>query len=229
VAEYVHSLGLKLGSYADAGTLTCAGYPGSLGKESLDAQTFADWGVDYLEYDNCSNQSDGSRQDYVNRYTAMRSAIDATGRPMVYSICEWGTSQPWEWATGVGQLWRTTGDITDTWPSLRSIIAFNAPLASYAGPGHWNDPDMLEIGNGGMTDTEYRTHMSLWSVMAAPLIIGTDLRVASAATLQILGNRELIAINQDRLGTQARVAFSDATGVLVLEKPLTGGNVAIEG
>ncbi|MEY4547570.1 MAG: hypothetical protein RL685_3765 [Pseudomonadota bacterium] len=227
VADYVHSLGLKLGIYADAGTLTCAGYPGSLGKEELDAQTFADWGVDYLKYDNCSNQSDGSRQDYVNRYTAMRRAIDATGRPMVYSICEWGTSQPWEWATDVGQLWRTTGDITDTWPSVRSIIAFNAPLASFAGPGHWNDPDMLEIGNGGMTDTEYRTHMSLWSVMAAPLIIGTDLRVATPATLEILSNRELIAINQDRLGTQARVLFSDATGVLVLEKPLTGGDVAI--
>ncbi|MEY2931159.1 MAG: hypothetical protein RL033_1908, partial [Pseudomonadota bacterium] len=227
VADYVHSLGLKLGIYADAGALTCAGYPGSLGREELDAQTFADWGVDYLKYDNCSNQSDGSRQDYVSRYTAMRRAIDAAGRPMVYSICEWGTSQPWEWATEVGQLWRTTGDITDTWPSLRSIIAFNAPLASYAGPGHWNDPDMLEIGNGGMTDTEYRTHMSLWSIMAAPLVIGTDLRVASPATLEILSNRDLIAINQDRLGMQARVLLDDETGVLVLEKPLTGGDVAI--
>lgn len=227
VADYVHALGLKLGIYADAGTLTCAGYPGSLGHEALDARTFADWGVDYLKYDNCSNQSDGSRQDYVDRYTAMRRAIDATGRPMVYSICEWGTSQPWEWANGVGQLWRTTGDITDTWASVRSIIALNAPLAAFAGPGHWNDPDMLEIGNGGMTDTEYRTHMSLWSVMAAPLIIGTDLRVASPATLEILSNRELIAINQDRLGVQGRILFSDDTGVLVLEKPLAGGDVAI--
>ena len=160
LADYVHGRGLKLGIYGDAGTMTCAGYPGSLGQEKLDAQTWADWGVDYVKYDNCYNQSDGSRADFVRRYTAMREAIDATGRPMVYSICEWGQSQPWEWATGVGNLWRTTGDISDNWSSLRSIIAQNAPLARYAGPGHWNDPDMLEIGNGGMTPTEYRTHMS---------------------------------------------------------------------
>ena len=120
----MHRLGLKLGIYGDAGTMTCAGYPGSLGKEKLDAQTWADWGVDYLKYDNCYNQSDGSREDYVRRYTAMREAIDETGRPMVYSICEWGQSKPWEWATGVGHLWRTTGDISDNWSSLRSIIAF---------------------------------------------------------------------------------------------------------
>ncbi|GAA4970949.1 NPCBM/NEW2 domain-containing protein [Nonomuraea thailandensis] len=226
VADYVHSKGLKLGIYGDAGTKTCAGYPGSLGHEELDAQTWADWGVDYLKYDNCNNQSDGSQEDYVRRYTAMRQALDRTGRTIVYSICEWGTSQPWTWAKGIGHLWRTTGDISDNWASLRSIIRQNAPLAPYAGPGHWNDPDMLEIGNGGMTATEYRTHMSMWAMMAAPLIIGTDLRTASAETMAILGNRELIAIDQDRLGVQGAVV-SDENGLMVLDKPLAGGDRAI--
>ena len=226
VADYVHSRGLKLGIYGDAGTKTCAGYPGSLGQEKLDAQTWADWGVDYVKYDNCYNQSDGSRADYVRRYTAMREAIDATGRPMVYSICEWGSSQPWEWAPGVGQLWRTTGDISDNWSSVRSIIAFNATLSRHAGPGHWNDPDMLEVGNGGMTPIEYRTHMSLWVMMAAPLIIGTDLRKASAETLAILGNREIIALDQDPLGKQAEVVADDA-GRMAFVKPLVNGDVAV--
>jgi alpha-galactosidase len=226
VADYVHGKGLKLGIYGDAGTKTCAGYPGSLGTEDLDAQTWADWGVDYLKYDNCHNQSDGSQQDYIRRYTAMREAIDKTGRPIVYSICEWGTSQPWLWAKGVGDLWRTTGDISDNWPSVRSIIRQNAPLARYAGRGHWNDPDMLEVGNGGMTATEYRTHMSMWAMMAAPLIIGTDLRNASAQTLAILGDRDIIAVDQDRLGVQASVV-SDEDGVMVLDKPLAAGDRAI--
>ncbi len=226
LADYVHGLGLKLGIYGDAGTQTCAGYPGSLGYEELDAQTWADWGVDYLKYDNCHNQSDGSRDDYVQRYTAMRDALQSTGRPIVYSICEWGTSQPWTWATDVGQLWRTTGDISDTWSSLRSIIATNVALASYAGPGHWNDPDMLEIGNGGMTELEYRTHMSMWAMMAAPLLIGTDLRVASAETLALLTNRELIAIDQDPLGKQGSVVASRGS-TMVLDKPLASGEHAI--
>jgi alpha-galactosidase len=226
LADYVHGKGLKLGIYGDAGTRTCAGYPGSLGKEELDARTWAEWGVDYLKYDNCFNQSDGSREDYVRRYTAMREALDKTGRPIVYAICEWGTSQPWEWAEGVGDLWRTGGDISDNWASLRSIIAHNAPLAPHAGPGHWNDPDMLEIGNGGMTDVEYRTHMSMWAMMAAPLLIGTDLRSASPATLAILGNRDIIAIDQDRLGVQGAVV-SDRDGLMVLDKPLANGDRAI--
>ena len=226
VADYVHGKGLKLGIYGDAGTRTCANYPGSLGREELDAQTWADWGVDYLKYDNCNNQSDGTREDFVRRYTAMRKALDKTGRPIVYSICEWGQSQPWEWAKGVGDLWRTTGDISDNWSSLRTIIAQNAPLAPYAGPGHWNDPDMLEIGNGEMTDIEYRTHMSMWAMMAAPLIIGTDLRRATAATLAILGNRKIIAIDQDRLGVQGAVV-SDSGGLMVLDKPLANGDRAI--
>ncbi|MEJ3746839.1 NPCBM/NEW2 domain-containing protein [Actinomycetes bacterium KLBMP 9797] len=226
VADYVHGKGLKLGIYGDAGTKTCAGYPGSLGNEELDAQTWAEWGVDYVKYDNCYNESDGSQADYIRRYTAMRDALRATGRPIVYAICEWGTSQPWTWGADVGHLWRTTGDISDNWISLRSIIATNAPLYRYAGPGHWNDPDMMEIGNGGMTDTEYRTHMSMWAMMAAPLLIGTDLRTASAQTLAILGNRDIIAIDQDPLGVQGAV-LSDQDGLMVLDKPLADGDRAI--
>jgi alpha-galactosidase len=226
VADYVHGKGLKLGIYGDAGTKTCAGYPGSLGREELDAQTWADWDVDYLKYDNCNNQSDGSQADYIRRYTAMRDALAKTDRTIVYAICEWGTSQPWLWGKGVGQLWRTTGDVNDEWPSLKSIIERNAPLAPYAGPGHWNDPDMMEIGNGGMTDTEYRTHMSMWAMMAAPLLIGTDLRTASPATMAILGNRDIIAVDQDRLGVQGSIVVDD-NGLMVLDKPLSNGDRAI--
>jgi alpha-galactosidase len=225
-AAYVHGRGLKLGIYEDAGTSTCAGFPGSLGHENLDAQTFADWGVDYLKYDNCFNASDGSQAEYIHRYTVMRDALARTGRPIVYSISEWGTSQPWQWAPGVGNLWRTTGDISDNWPSLRSIIAANAPLYPYGGPGHWNDPDMLEIGNGHMTATEYRTHMSMWAMMAAPLIIGTDLRRASAETMAILTNRDVVAIDQDALGVPARVV-SNSGGLMVFDKPLANGERAI--
>jgi alpha-galactosidase len=226
VADYVHAKGLKLGIYGDAGTRTCAGFPGSLGHEDVDARTWADWGVDYLKYDNCHNQSDGSQEDFIRRYTAMRDALDRTGRPIVYAICEWGQSRPWEWAHDVGDLWRTTGDISDNWPSLRSHIAENAPLYPHAGPGNWNDPDMMEIGNGGMTATEYRTHMSMWAMMAAPLLIGTDLRTASQETLDILGNEEIIAIDQDRLGVQGAVV-ADSDGLMVLDKPLADGERAI--
>jgi alpha-galactosidase len=226
LADYVHARGLKLGIYGDAGTKTCAGFPGSLGREQLDAETWAAWGVDYVKYDNCSNQSDGSRADYVRRYTAMRQALDKTGRSIVYSICEWGESQPWEWARGVGHLWRTTGDISDNWASIKEIFSKNAPLWEHAGPGHWNDPDMLEIGNGGMTATEYRAHMSLWAMMAAPLIIGTDLRKASAETFAILGHRGVIAIDQDPLGKQARV-IAGGEGPMVLARPLANEDVAI--
>jgi alpha-galactosidase len=144
----------------------------------------------------------------------------------VYSICEWGQSKPWEWATGVGHLWRTTGDISDNWASVRTNIAINAPLARYAGPGHWNDPDMLEVGNGGMSPTEYRAHMSMWAMMASPLIIGTDLRKATPDTLAILENRDIIAIDQDPLGKQATVV-SDTEGRMVFAKPLSGGDVAV--
>ncbi|WP_240970195.1 NPCBM/NEW2 domain-containing protein [Actinacidiphila epipremni] len=225
-ADYVHAKGLKLGIYEDAGTATCAGYPGSLGHETTDAQSFADWGVDYLKYDNCNNQSDGSKADYLNRYTAMGDALKATGRPIVYSLCEWGDLKPWEWAGDIGNLWRTTGDISDNWGSLKSITDANLPLAAYAKAGAWNDPDMLEVGNGGMTDTEYRTHFSLWSMMNAPLLIGTDLRKATPQTMDILLNKDVIALDQDPLGKQATV-LSSSGGAQVVVKQLANGDRAV--
>src|SRR3954465_9908769 len=224
VADYVHPKGLKLGIYTSAGTKTCdsVGFPGALGHEYSDAQQFADWGVDYLKYDNCNNQG----VDAKLRYTTMRDALKATGRPIVYSICEWGQNKPWEWAADVGQLWRTTGDISDSWGSMLSIAKKNLPLAPYAGPGHWNDPDMLEVGNGGMTDTEYRSHFSLWAVMAAPLLIGTDLRKASQPTFDILENRDIIAVDQDELGAQGALLRSE-NGGHILVKPLANGDRAV--
>jgi alpha-galactosidase len=224
VADYVHSKGLKLGIYTSAGTKTCSsiGFPGALGHEYSDAQQFADWGVDYLKYDNCNNQGVDAKQ----RYTTMRDALRATGRPIVYSICEWGSNKPWEWATGVGQLWRTTGDISDSWGSMLSLMKQNLPLAPYAGPGHWNDPDMLEVGNGGMTPTEYRTHFSMWSIMASPLLIGTDLRTASDETYETLSNRDVIAVDQDPLGKQGSVVSSEG-GRWVVSKEMKDGSRAV--
>ncbi|TDD88336.1 alpha-galactosidase [Actinomadura darangshiensis] len=223
LADYVHARGLKLGIYTSAGTQTCAKtMPGSLDHEELDAQTFADWGVDYLKYDNCNNQG----RPAIERYTKMRDALKKTGRPIVYSLCEWGENKPWEWAADVGHLWRTTGDISDSWTSMVNILKQNAPLAPYAGPGHWNDPDMLEVGNGGMTDREYRSHFSLWATMAAPLLIGSDLRDATPATLEILGNRDMIAVDQDPLGVQGRV-LRNPDGHWVIVKPLADGDVAV--
>ncbi|GGV91803.1 alpha-galactosidase [Streptomyces gelaticus] len=224
VADYVHSKGLKIGIYTSAGTKTCdsAGLPGALGHEYSDAQQFADWGIDYLKYDNCNNLGVDAKQ----RYTTMRDALAATGRPIVYSICEWGENKPWEWAGGLGNLWRTTGDINDSWGSMLSIMKQNLPLAAAAGPGHWNDPDMLEVGNGGMTDTEYRTHFSMWSVMAAPLLIGSDLRKASAETFEILSNHEVIAVDQDPLGKQGTV-LSSAGGRWVVAKEMQDGSRAV--
>ncbi|AXE76485.1 NPCBM/NEW2 domain-containing protein [Streptomyces atratus] len=221
VADYVHSKGLKIGIYTSAGTKTCdsVGLPGALGHEYSDAQQFADWGVDYLKYDNCNNQGVDARQ----RYTTMRDALAATGRPIVYSICEWGENKPWEWAGEIGNLWRTTGDINDSWGSMLSLMKQNLPLAAAAGPGHWNDPDMLEVGNGGMTDTEYRTHFSMWSVMAAPLLIGSDLRKAGPETFEILSNHEVIAVDQDPLGKQGTV-LSSTGGRWVVTKEMQDGS-----
>ncbi|SEE86978.1 alpha-galactosidase [Streptomyces sp. 3213] len=224
VADYVHSKGLKLGIYTSAGTKTCndAGFPGALGHEYSDARQFADWGVDYLKYDNCNNQG----VDAKLRYTTMRDALKATGRPIVFSICEWGENKPWEWASDVGHLWRTTGDISDNWGSMLSILKQNLPLAPYAGPGHWNDPDMLEVGNGGMTDTEYRSHFSMWSIMAAPLLIGSDLRKATDATFDILDNKEVIAVDQDPLGKQGNVVTSEG-GRWVVAKEMKDGSRSV--
>src|SRR2546423_5489331 len=222
VANYVHGKGLKLGIYESAGTATCAGFPGSLGHEQTDANTFASWGVDYLKYDNCNNQN----VDAVKRYTAMRDALKKTGRPIVYSICEWGKNKPWNWAPNVGNLWRTTGDISPNWTRMLSIINANSSHASVAGPGHWNDPDMLEIGNGSLSNAEQVTHFSLWAEMAAPLLIGTDLRKASQHTFDILSNRDVIAIDQDSLGKQG-VIISSSGGLVVFTKQLANGDRAV--
>ncbi|HEU4425387.1 MAG TPA: NPCBM/NEW2 domain-containing protein [Pilimelia sp.] len=225
LADYVHAKGLKFGIYTSAGTKTCnrdGGFPGGLGFEQQDANLFASWGVDYLKYDNCNNQG----VDAVQRYTKMRDALKATSRPIVFSICEWGQNQPWLWAKDVGHLWRTTGDIGDNYASMLSIAKRNMALAPYAGPGHWNDPDMLEVGNGGMTDIEYRSHFSLWAIMAAPLLIGTDLRKATPQTMEILLNREVIAVDQDRLGVQGTVLRAEG-GRHILVKPLANGDRAV--
>ena len=199
LATYVHGLGLKLGIYSDAGLTTCQGYPGSLHHEVSDASQFAEWGVDYLKYDNCDNTGLPALQ----RYPPMRDALNATGHPIFYSICNWGQEAPWKWGPTTGNSWRTTQDIKDVWSSMLINFYDNAKHASSAGPGAWNDPDMLEVGNGGMSFQEYKSHFSLWSIVKAPLIIGCDLQTMDANTLSILSNADVIAINQDPLGKQA--------------------------
>ena len=219
LADYVHSLGLKLGIYEDRGFATCQGYPGSYRHEALDAQTFASWGVDYLKYDNCNPVG-----DLETDYTTMRSALDTCGRPIIFSICSW--SFPGPWVLNVGNLWRTTGDITDSWSSMVSNMSTNAGLAKYAGPGHWNDPDMLEVGNGGMTTNEYRTEFTMWAEMAAPLIAGNDLRDMTPAIKSILENRDVIAIDQDSLGIQGVPVWSQG-GLQIWSKPLRDSSRAV--
>jgi alpha-galactosidase len=222
LAKYVHSKGLKLGIYSSAGTRTCQGLPASLGHEKTDAKSFASWGIDYLKYDNCYNQG----KPYIERYAAMGKALLATGRPIVYSICEWGVKAPWQWAPKLGNLWRTTGDIRDNWQSVMNILDQQVGLYKYAGPGHWNDPDMLEVGNGGMSTTEYKAHFSLWAILAAPLIAGNDLRHMSAATKNILENKAVIAIDQDPKGVEGHKAVDDGSQE-VWVKPLSDGSEAV--
>ena len=205
LADYVHSKGLKFGLYSCAGTLTCAGRPGSKGYEYKDAEKYAEWGVDYLKLDWCNTSGQDSRQSYQ----LMRNALEAAGRPIVFSICEWGTTQPWLWAKGIGNLWRTTGDIQANWSSVTSLLDLQVGLEKYAGPGGWNDPDMLEVGNGSMTKGEYRAHFSLWCLLAAPLIAGNDLRSMNADVIEILTNKEVIAVNQDSLGIQGHKVRDD--------------------
>jgi alpha-galactosidase len=210
LADYVHSLGLKFGIYSDAGRLTCGGRPGSEGHEHQDALTYARWGVDYLKYDWCSTGDRNAKEAYA----VMADALRQSGRPIVFSMCEWGTAKPWLWAKNTGNLWRTTGDIWDgfatkdkahDWAhSVLEIVDLNEPLWSFAGPGHWNDPDMLEVGNGGMTPAEYRSHFSLWAMMAAPLMAGNDIAQMDTGTRSILLNNEVIAVDQDPLGVQGR-------------------------
>jgi len=212
LGDYIHARGLKFGIYSDAGRKTCGGRPGSQGHEYQDALTYAGWGVDYLKYDWCSTGVRNAEEAYA----LMADALRATGRPILLSICEWGNNRPWEWAAKIGNMWRTTGDIRDAWAGrvtysigIMDIVDRNEPLYPYAGPGHWNDPDMLEVGNGGLTDDEARAHFSLWAMMAAPLIAGNDLAKMTPATSAILLNREVIAVDQDRLGLQGRRVRDD--------------------
>jgi len=237
LADYVHSLGLKFGIYSDAGSKTCAGRPGGLGHEYQDAITYASWGVDYLKYDWCHTLPS---QDATASYANVRAALDASGRPIVLSICEWGTHQPWLWGKEVGgNLWRTTGDIQDRWggkqkwPSgdccsngVLAILDEQVGLEAFAGPGHWNDPDMLEVGNGGMTTTEYRSHFSLWAILAAPLIAGNDLRNMTPEIHDILTNKEVIAVDQDALGREGRRVWKDGERE-VWARPLHDGARAV--
>ena len=223
LADYVHGKGLKFGIYTDAGSNTCQGRPGTLGHEVQDARTYASWGVDYVKEDWCNARG----LEAPAQYRKFHEALVAAGRPIVLSLCEWGSNRPWEWAAGIGHLWRTTGDIEDTWASMLTNADLSSLHQAVAGPGGWNDPDMLEVGNGGMTDEEYRAHFSLWAVMAAPLIAGNDLRTMSAATRDILTNREVIAVDQDSLGVEGWVAEQSAPGLEVWVKPLAGGARAV--
>ena len=235
LADFVHSKGLKLGIYSSPGPKTCAKYEGSYGHEAQDAKTYAEWGIDYLKYDLCglrdqmkaAGSPEAAHKVMVDAYVKMRDALRATGRPIVYSLCQYGNDAVWTWGASVGgNLWRTTGDISDKYARMAEIGFSQAGLAKYAGPGHWNDPDMLEVGNGGMTTDEYRTHMSLWAILAAPLLAGNDLTKMTPETVAILTNKDVISIDQDAAGKQGdRV---NATGpVEVWMRPLAGGDAAI--
>ncbi|KAJ7969431.1 Alpha-galactosidase [Quillaja saponaria] len=206
LADYVHSKGLKLGIYSDAGYFTCSKkMPGSLGHEEQDAMTFASWGIDYLKYDNCDN--DGSKP--TTRYPIMTQALMKAGRPIFFSLCEWGDMHPALWGARIGNSWRTTSDITDTWDSMLTRADMNERYADLARPGGWNDPDMLEVGNGGMTKDEYIVHFSLWAISKAPLLLGCDVRNVSKDIMDIIANEEVIAVNQDLLGVQAKMVRNE--------------------
>ena len=230
VVDYVHSKGLKFGIYSDAGRKTCQGLPGSRGYEYQDARTYASWGVDYLKYDWCYH----GKQNSEASYKLMRDALYKAGRPIVFSICEWGTTKPWLWAKDVGHLWRTTEDIQDCWDCINSwgglgwvlILDKQAGLENYSGPGHWNDPDMLEVGNGGMTNQEYKCHFSMWCMLAAPLMAGNDIRNMPEEVKEILINKEVIALDQDKLGRQA-VKITDTGDYEIWVKELEGSEIAV--
>lgn len=231
LADYVHERGLKLGIYSDAGRHTCGGRLGSFGHEYQDALQYARWGVDYLKYDWCETENINAR----GAYTLMRDALYAAGRPILFSMCEWGDNKPWEWAADVAHSWRTTGDIWcsfdevlehGTWRawSVMHILDMTAGLRRYAGPGHWNDPDMLEVGNG-LTHNEDRAHFTMWCMLSAPLILGNDIRTVDPKTLSILLNGRVIAIDQDPLGVQG-YRFMREGDLEVWLKPLAGGHWA---
>jgi alpha-galactosidase len=231
VADYVHSKGLKFGIYTDAGTETCGGRPGSLGHEYQDALQYAKWGVDYLKEDWCHTVPG---QNSEASYTVMRDALKASGRPILFSICEWGSTKPWLWAGSIGNMWRATGDIQDCWDCKKTwggngvvqILDLMDGIESYAGPGHWNDPDMLEVGNGGLTTTENRAHFSMWALFSAPLLAGNDIEHMSADTKDILLNKEVIAIDQDTLGQQGRRVKKDGD-LEIWSKQLADGGRAV--
>merc|ERR1712060_818920 len=199
LGDYIHDKNLKFGIYSCAGTNTCAGRAGSLYHEEIDAQDFASWGVDYLKYDNCYNNSVPG----TVRYPAMRDALAATGRPIFFSMCNWGEEDSWRWAPDVGNSWRTTQDIWDDWSSVEYNFLESQKHFERAGPGGWNDPDMLEVGNGGLTIEEEKSHFAMWALAKAPLIIGCDITTARKESLDILMNTDLIAVNQDPNSTQA--------------------------
>ncbi|HNW54745.1 MAG TPA: alpha-galactosidase, partial [Bacteroidales bacterium] len=245
LADYVHSKGLKLGIYSDAAEYTCGGVTASYNFEELDAQTFADWGIDYLKYDYCNAPEDVTTA--FTRYKKMGDALKKTGRPMVYAICEWGQRKPWLWARAAGgHLWRTTWDSRDVWQSnnkdltgIMEIFDQQKDLAQYAGPGGWNDPDLLMVGlygkgksssvGGrfkGCNTIEYRSHFILWAMLSAPLIVNLDVRSMDKETADILLNKEIIAINQDSLGKQAVTLFI-RDNIQVLKKELRNGDLAI--
>jgi alpha-galactosidase len=233
LADYVHSKGLKFGIYSCAGDQTCGGHPGSRGHEYQDAITYAQWGVDFLKYDWCNTAGLNS----VGAYTTMSKALRAAGRPVVFSLCEWGDTKPWEWGKDVGHLWRTTGDITDcfdcevnhgawsSWGVLRTID-MRKGIRTAAGPDHWNDPDMMEVGKG-MSQCEDRAHFSLWAIVAAPLMAGNDVRKMKKETIEILTNKEVIAVDQDSLGVQGLKFKDDEQGVEIWAKPLQVGDWAV--
>jgi len=228
LAVYIHSKGLKLGIYSSPGPKTCANYEGSFQHEEQDAKSYAAWGIDYLKYDWCSASQVYDYHSMQAAYAKMGRALLDSGRPILFSLCQYGVLKSEQWGPKVGgNSWRTTGDIRDSWESM-SHIGFDQQLtlAPYAGPGHWNDPDMLEVGNGGMTDTEYRTHMSLWSLLASPLLAGNDLRSVAPDVVEILLNKEVIAIDQDPLGKQATRISKDGD-LEVWARPLEGGAYAV--
>ncbi len=238
LADYVHSKGLKIGIYSGPGPKTCAGFEGSLGHEEQDAKTYAEWGIDYLKYDLCSyipavmmKQAPGDPAGQMRlmhaAYEKMGKALKATGRPIVFSLCQYGWDAVWEWAPARGgNLWRTTGDIQPDWDRVYTILSQQEGLERYAGPGHWNDPDMLEVGNGKMSLAENRSHFSMWAMLSAPLLAGNDLPHMKPEIRDILTNKDVIAIDQDKLGRQARRVYSEGE-VDVWLKHLSGGGMAI--
>jgi len=237
LADYVHSKGLKLGIYSSPGAKTCAGFEGSLGHEERDAQTYADWGFDYLKYDLCSYRTvmeaqapnDPAAQYKLMRqaYEKMHQAILKTGRPMVYSLCQYGWDSVWDWGPSVGaNLWRTTGDISANFDRMSTLGRSQAGLTKFAAPGHWNDPDMLEVGNGKLTHDENATHMTLWAMLAAPLIAGNNLTQMTPDTSAILMNKEVIAIDQDALGKQGDRIYAEGP-IEIWARPLKNGSKAL--